>query len=142
MADDEATRSRRKRAHARGDHSLCGARCRQRLPLAAEAAEPVAEASPAGDTSPGGIEQAVAAYVAALPFAASDPRAILGQLAVKLARHVDGAVSLPAAVRELRVVLAQIAEVPGQPAGQVDEIRLRRAQRLLDTMLAQIGKAG
>jgi hypothetical protein len=84
----------------------------------------------------GGIETATAAYVRTLQLAPGDPRAILGQMAVGLARRVDGSGALPAAVRELRVLLAQLSEVPGQPAGPVDELRVRRAQRRVEQMLA------
>jgi hypothetical protein len=91
----------------------------------------------AGDeTAPGGIEQAVTAFVETLAFQAGDPRAILGTIAVRLAKRVDDSGALPAAVRELRVLLAQIAEVPSGPAGPVDEVRVQRAQRRLDQLIA------
>jgi hypothetical protein len=105
-------------------------------------AEPVApEPSPADVevAPPGGIEQAVAAYVAKLAFAPTDPRAILGEIAVRLARRVDESGALPAAVRELRVLLAQIGEVPNGPAGIVDEVRVQREQRRIAALLSQAG---
>jgi hypothetical protein len=57
-------------------------------------------------------------------------------IAVRLAQRVDETGALPAAVRELRVLLVQLVEVPNGPAGVVDEIRLRSAQRRLDSILA------
>ena len=60
----------------------------------------------------------------------------MAQLAIRLAQRVDETGALPAAVRELRVILAQLAEVPGQPAGPLDEQQVRRAQRRVDQILA------
>jgi hypothetical protein len=39
-------------------------------------------------------------------------------------------------VRELRVLLVQLTEIPNGPSGVVDEVRLRAAQRKLDNILA------
>jgi hypothetical protein len=94
----------------------------------------VPDAAP-DEPAPGGIEQAVTVFVEALAFQPGDPRAILGTIAVRLAKRVDDSGALPAAVRELRVLLAQISEVPGGPAGPVDEVRVRRAQRRLDQLI-------
>jgi len=88
------------------------------------------------ERSPGGIEQAVIAFCAALPYASPDPRALLAQICVRLAQRVDETGAMPAAVRELRTMLMQLTEVPNQPAGPVDEARLQRAQRKLDLFLA------
>jgi hypothetical protein len=85
----------------------------------------------------GGIELAVVAFVDTLPFRPPDPRLLLAQIAVRLAQRVDESGALPAAVRELRVLLAQLVEVPNGPAGPVDEARLRAAQRRLDSILNQ-----
>lgn len=88
------------------------------------------------ERQPGGIEQAVIAFCAALPYASPDPRALLAQICVRLAQRVDETGAMPAAVRELRTMLMQLTEVPNQPAGPVDEARLQRAQRKLDLFLA------
>lgn len=85
----------------------------------------------------GGIEQLTSAFVESLPFPEGDPREILGQLVVELARRVDHDGAVPATVRELRTLLVQLAEIPNQAPGQVDELRLKRAQRRLDGLLAQ-----
>jgi hypothetical protein len=77
------------------------------------------------------------AFVDALPYPDGDPRHLLGELAVLIARRVDEDGAVPAAVRELRTLLVQLAEAPNGPAGFVDEGRLRRAQRRLDGILAQ-----
>lgn len=76
------------------------------------------------------------AFVATLPYGEGDPRAMLGQLAVELARRVDETGAAPAAIRELRVMLMQLAEAPNGPSGLVDEMRVRHHQRQLDAMLA------
>lgn len=148
MADTAAERKRRSRAHGKGDHSLCDQdRCRDaRLGVTTTPpATPVAKvdvpqvpdpAAAVDEVAPGGIEQAVTVFVAALNFPAGDPRAILGTIAVRLAKRVDESGALPAAVRELRVLLAQISEVPGAPAGPVDEVRVQRAWRRLDALIA------
>ena len=147
-----AERQRRSRAHRAGDHSLCvdPTRCDPAAPgsvtaghvtpvtaepVTGSAAEPVVEET----VGPGGIETAVTAYVEALPYKDGDPRKILGEIAVQLARRVDESGALPAAVRELRVLLVQIGEVPNGPSGFVDEVRVRRAQRRIDAMLAETG---
>src|SRR5260370_9786059 len=77
MADSEAVRSRRKRAHAAGDHSLCRRDC-----AALKLAAPPADAP-----------------------AAADPKTELGQLAARLAaahRADPGNANL---ARELRMTL-------------------------------------
>lgn len=164
-ADTGALRTRRSRAHARGDHSLCLAdRCEVARDRAAEAAleaaarpdvppraarrtkasaavkaEPVTTAAPAEPPDGDGPLAAMArAMVDSLPYAASDPRRLIGELAVALGRKLDADGAAPPAVRELRTLLMQIIEVPNQPAGFVDEIRLRRAHRRLDAILANV----
>lgn len=139
----DAQRMRRVRAHKKGDHTLCTPRtCAEAMEAgaAATAARAAAPASPVlptdGDRLPGGIETAVVAFVASLPYRSPDPRALLAQIAVRLAQRVDETGALPAAVRELRVLLVQLTEIPNGPNGVVDEVRLRSAQRKLDNILA------
>ena len=152
MADSGAVRARRARQHAQGDHTMClPARCEYagtpgaippessrapngRLP---RAWAPVA-AAPADPTrAPGLIEQAVVAFVDTLPYRPPDARALMAIIAVRLAQRVDETGALPAAVRELRVLLAQLVETPKAPVDSVDEARLRAAQRKLDIILSQ-----
>lgn len=132
----------RKKAHEAGDHSLCDAsRCQPVTPSVAAVTaepEPVVTAAPDADNDQDGIETVVRAYVESLGHPAGDPRAILGEVAIRLARRVDQSGALPAAVRELRVLLAQLAENPNGPSGMVDEVRVRRAQRRLDALLASV----
>jgi hypothetical protein len=149
MPDSNTERQRRFRLHKRGDHSLCEPeRCRDARhgvtktapvkPAAEQVAVPeVPDTTPEDEATPGGIELAVTAYVEALGFADGDPRAILGTIAVRLAKRVDDSGALPAAVRELRVLLAQIAEVPNGGPGEVDELRLQRSRRRLDSLIVQ-----
>lgn len=80
----------------------------------------------------------MAAYLDAMPFAEGDPRALMGQICVRLAQRVDETGAMPAAVRELRTMLAQIGEIPNQPAGPVDDARYERALRRLDAYLAGV----
>lgn len=142
MPDSPAERQRRAYAHKRGNHSMCNpARCRARRgvdeAVPAEPAPVPAVAEPDPGTVPGGIEKAVTAFVGSLGYPEGDPRAILGQVAVQLAKRVDESGALPAAVRELRVLLAQIAEVPNGGPGSVDEVRLQRSRRRLDSLIVQ-----
>jgi len=138
----DAQRMRRVRAHKKGDHTLCTPKtCGEAMQAGAaattaRAAAPAATPQVDGDRVPGRIETAVLAFVAALPYQTPDPRALLAQIAVRLAQRVDETGALPAAVRELRVLLVQLTEVPNGPAGVVDEVRLRAAQRKLDNILA------
>jgi hypothetical protein len=120
---------RRARAHRKGDHSLCR---RESCPEAAEQAL----AAEVPERLPGGIELATQKFVDDLPYRSPDPRALLAQIAVQLGRRIDETGAMPAAVRELRVLLVQLTEVPNGPSGEVDVIRLRRMQRRLDGILA------
>jgi hypothetical protein len=136
MADTPAERMRRSRAHRAGDHSFCNPqRCEALLSGLAVALEPP-PVSESGERVPRGIEAAVIAFVETLPYRSPDPRAMLAQIAVRLAQRVDDTGAMPAAVRELRVLLVQLTEVPNGAPGVVDEIRLRSAQRKLDAILA------
>lgn len=151
MSSSDAERMRRVRAHKKGDHSLCtGKTCpavREEAAVsiaAGTASQPSAVADlapmasiPPPDGDAGQIELAVRAYVAALPYRGNDPRALLCLIAVQLARRVDETGAVPAAVRELRVLLQQLTENPNGPAGPVDEVRLRSAQRTLDAIIAR-----
>ena len=138
MADSDAVRARRARQHKMGDHSLCvPGRCELAGALAARAVPAAAVGGAGSSRVAGGIEAAVVAFVDTLPYRPPDPRALLAQIAVRLAQRVDETGALPAAVRELRVLLSQLVEVPNGPSGVVDETRLRAAQRRLDTILNQ-----
>lgn len=166
MGDSAAVRAKRARHHKAGDHSLCvRGRCealggpvriqtglpgRPRLappgvfpPPAPRSLDPrragevrVERDPESGERVPGKIELSVKSFVEALPYEPPDPRALLADIAVRLAQRVDETGALPAAVRELRVLLVQLTEVPNGPAGPVDEMRLRSAARRLDSILA------
>lgn len=158
MADPPALIAKRYRQHKQGDHSLCrvgvceakggakkagtarpAAAASTRTSAVSLGSAPAPAVMPPGmddERAPGGIETAVTAFVASLPYQVPDPRALLAQIAVRLAQRVDETGALPAAVRELRVLLVQLTEVPNGPAGVVDEVRLRSAQRRLDNILA------
>lgn len=93
MADSEAVRSRRKRLHAAGDHSVCR-RC----------------AAVRGD-----VAQDVAARVTALPAPPPgdpapklDPRAEMEQLALRLVAAHEGDPRNTLLARELRMTLHEL----------------------------------
>ena len=143
MAEDAAVRAKRYRRHKQGDHSLCVAgRCealggasRTVTPPAALTAGPVGQV-PAVTLAAGRIEALAQEFVESLPHGPDDPRHLLGQLAIELARRIDDEGAVPAAVGQLRILLMQLAEVPNGPAGVVDEMRVRHHQRQLDALLA------
>lgn len=83
----------------------------------------------------GEIEAETQAFVDRLDFPDTDPRSIIGRIAVKLARRVDDGGANTSAIREFRVLLMQLAEVPDQPAGPLDGQRARRAVRRIDQLL-------
>lgn len=90
------------------------------------------------DAAPGEIEVEVRSFVDGLKFVDGDPRRILGSIAVQLGRRVDQTGAAPAAIRELRVLLAQISELPEAEAGPVDGTRARRAVRRISTILTAV----
>lgn len=143
MAEDAATRAKRYRRHKQGDHSLCVAgRCEAlggtSRTVTPAPAPPVAhhDQPPAVTLAAGRIEALAKEFVDSLPHGPDDPRHLLGQLAIELARRIDDEGAVPAAVGQLRILLMQLAEVPNGPAGVVDEMRVRHHQRQLDALLA------
>lgn len=164
MADSDKVRAQRARQHKRGDHSSCVAGRCEGLGGAARThvtqpvtpaypqvtsvtdvtesgrdADPVTPPDPASGGFVGRIEEITKAFVATLPYPDTDPRYLLGQLAVELARRIDSDGAIPAAIGQLRILLGQLAEAPNGPAGVVDEARLKHHQRQLDALLAVAG---
>jgi len=143
VAEPDSVRSKRARQHKAGDHTLCKPDRCQWAPDPSQELDPwpltPAPARRTVDPSrvPDKIEEAVTAFVETLPYVEPDPRALLAKIAVRLAQRVDETGALPAAVRELRVLLAQLVETPKAPVDSVDEARLRAAQRKLDIILSQ-----
>lgn len=148
MAEEPKVRAKRYREHNKGNHGLCVAgRCEALggtvvtvpdvMTVAADPVPPSQAAAPAADERQAGrIEAMARAFVETLPYQVGDPRQMLGELAVELARRVDREGAAPAAIRELRVMLMQLAEAPNGPSGVVDEMRLRHHQQQLDALLA------
>jgi hypothetical protein len=143
--DPPALRAKRYRQHKQGDHSLCLAGRCEALGGASRATQTVmitpslaVDVPNAGDFAGnvGRIEELTKQFVKTLPYQPDDPRHLLGQLAVELARRIDSEGAVPAAVGQLRLLLMQLAEVPNGPSGAVDELRVRHHQRQLDAMLA------
>jgi len=143
VASSDAERMRRVRRHNKGDHSLCTAktctevRADAATTIAAAVVPSMPVASVPGHEGAGPIQAAVQVFVDALPYQEGDPRRLLCLIAVQLARRVDETGAVPAAVAELRKLLMQLTEVPNGPAGPVDEIRLRAAQRALDNIISK-----
>lgn len=123
---EAAARMRALRAHRGGDHRLCAA---NKCPHAAGRDALEDEQDP-----PGSIAAATATFVESLGFAEADPRHVSGLVAIRLAAEVDRSAN-SACARELSVILRQISEIPGQPAGPLDEVRLNRARRRVDQLI-------
>lgn len=153
MADTPAERKRRQRAHAKGDHSTCVAGRCEALGGASRTTPPEIVTIPRGGAdvtpspaaradvtpptgAPGRIEQLVRDFVKTLPYGPADPRSLVAEIAVELAKRVDETGAVPGAIRELRIMLMQLAEAPNGPAGVVDELRVRHHQQQLDALLA------
>lgn len=110
MGDSDSMRARRYRAHRAGDHSLC-------RPEACDAV--------AGDHVVGSIEAAVRALAERMVLGDDDPRAVMLEMALRLAGVVDVTPTATDAVRELRSLLAWLAEHPraadeGQGVGDAE----------------------
>jgi len=145
MPDDATTRKRRSRAHSRGDHSLClPGRCSAAVapeppapapePRAA-APEPVTDPPDAGPS--GEVAQSIASWAEALNVTPDDPRAPLLAAARTLAEHLDDGRDPAAIARELRTVVAWIADA--DQGDQLDELRARRAGRRVEMLVGRSG---
>ncbi len=131
MADSSTDRSRRRRAHARGDHVLCDpARCKV-LPVTLAENDPPAEAGP--------VEAALALFADSLTVPKSDPRAVIVACAMELARALDASQGKDVAwiAREMRNYVSWMGDF-GQTADALDTIRAQRALRRVDGVLASV----
>ena len=124
MADDEATRSRRKRRHAAGDHSDCNpVRCRARR----------AEPNAPGRTDPGlpddtgdapSAAQRLVGFLATQNLQPSDPADVIACLALILATRLDrGEVDAVRASHEIAHMVSDIAQRAPEGASSLDEVR-------------------
>jgi hypothetical protein len=123
VADSQAVRARRARAHRAGDHSQCQpGRC-------------AALADQDQQREPGPVEASVREFMAAVAFPERDPRAALTVMAVRLAGALDRNPGAAPLARELRTIMTWLAENPAGAADRVDELRARRAQRRVSFLL-------
>jgi hypothetical protein len=118
VADSDAVRKRRQRAHRAGDHSLC------RPERCSEAGPPDGERE---------LEAAVVRYLDGLDLSEDDARSLVGNVAVRLARSLDGRVSA-AMARELRGCLHDLRAVESPDDGQA----AAQAQRILNDLKALV----
>jgi hypothetical protein len=119
--DSEALRTRRYRAHRRGDHSLCRAGQCDDVP------EEVRKFDPSADET---VSAAVLAFIDETALGSDNgPQVVLARCALRLAEAIDGnPTGLPGHVRELNSIMAQLAET-GDGEDELSEIRARRAAR-------------
>ncbi len=131
MADSSTERSRRRRAHARGDHVLCDpARCHA-LP------ESLAELDPPVEV--GATEAALRLFVDTLDVPPGDARSVIAQAGLELAHLVDsGQGQAVAAARELRQYVGWMREF-GEQGDGLDKVRAQRALRRVDSFLSTAG---
>jgi len=126
-ADSQALRSRRCRRHKAGDHSLCDAsRCR--------GARDVRDVNEVRAVTGDSAAVALAELLETVPFPEGDPRAVLSVIAARLAAAFDER-QTPGLARELRHVLGVIMEHPNEAADRIDELKARRAARLVDGII-------
>jgi hypothetical protein len=83
----------------------------------------------------GSVGDAVLAFVGAAGFPPEDPRAPLCVLAVKLAQAADREPPDAAVARQLAQMLVFLGDHPAAPAGQLEEIQIRRLARRAVAML-------
>jgi hypothetical protein len=131
MADSNATRARRYRAHHAGDHRECGARC-----AAVRAA--VAASVPPCETVTAAVEAFTAAVAAWPP---EDPRRTELALARMLAQRLDEGLADWRASEHLVTLMRTLAAQPEYPADVIDEIRARGAAREIER-LARTARPG
>jgi hypothetical protein len=142
MADSSTVRAQRKRAHDRGDHSLCkvencgkGARLPRRPPAAAELADPEMPAS-WGPTLRAAVES-----ISSFAFMAdeTDPRFLVGAMTVRLAKAFD---AKPAAAigaqmaSNVKWMLGCADEQPDEVTEVQSAARTRKAQALMAALVA------
>ena len=133
--DDNATRQRRKRMHAKGDHSICD---RARCPDRRRAEDMPLSLPDLDDDDPdlaGGIADMIAKFADAAAFPDDDPRMPITELAWTMGVLVDSEPRNIAVARLLSEILRWLDDHPRQAADGLDgpqSIRYaRRAQSLL-----------
>jgi hypothetical protein len=115
MALTGAERQKRRRAHARGDHRLCGPKCTaQQVRVAVST---VQKASTVSD--------AVEKFAATVAFDDGDPRSVGLACAFVLARFVDDGVAPVMAAGQVSSIITGLAGHPGEGPNQLDVIRAR-----------------
>jgi hypothetical protein len=110
LADSEAVRSRRKRLHAAGDHSLC-----RRCP--AVKGRPERGGYSAGDLDVREMPLPPMSMCVAAPVPEFDPAAEMRQLATELHEAYRADTSNGVLARELRMTLRELIGIEGSAVG-------------------------
>jgi hypothetical protein len=130
MADDDAVRSRRYRAHKAGQHILCDPRRCEGARRLAETGE-VARPAPGQATVRATLDQ----FLAELAPPPGSSRAVLAQCATKLADAIDAGGGPAVLTAQMRHVLSDLEDVVGRDENALDEIRARHHLRRLNLLL-------
>lgn len=121
MADSDLERQRRRRAHLRGDHRACGARCTaRRVDRAA--------ASSGAETVVGAVD-AFAATVA--PWPPEDPRRVTLAVCRRMAEALDAGATDVRISDYVVSAIGGLADLAAGPADVVDELNAQGAARLV-----------
>ena len=130
--DSEALRTRRHRAHKRGDHALC-------RPGACPHVKPESARFQMPATGTESVTDAVLAFIDSVPPGREDgPQLVLARCAVRLAQAIDTAsTGLPGHVRELMAVMNAL-EATGDGEDELADMQARHHAR----RVALLGEAG
>jgi hypothetical protein len=127
MADSDALRQRRRRAHRAGDHSLCGARC-----TTERVAKLAAQPRPADIAT---CAEAVAALGRTLDLRPDDPKSVSYAVAYRLAQLIDAGETAVMASVHLVNITSTLAATAGEPGDGIDQVRAQYHARIISGFL-------
>jgi hypothetical protein len=130
MVDDigcEGCGTRLERSSTGRPRRWCSDRCRK--------AQKAGWEPPELDGEPGPISEALNSLIDATHYVDEDPRAVLAVVALRLAEALDRAPGNVAIARELRAHVRELSQFSDEPAGLIEELRVRHFARRADYLL-------